>query len=72
VPEEAQLLELEWYTLEIIITYNECKGYRRKGSYAEDNRGQRVLQGFGVDTKGKGRREWRCYAISEFSVEYNI
>jgi len=44
VPEEAQLLELEWYTLEIIVTYNECRGCGRKGSYAEDNRGQGVLQ----------------------------
>jgi len=40
VPEKARLLELGWYTPEIIVTYNECRGCRRKGSYAEDNRGQ--------------------------------
>ena len=44
VLEEVRLLELGWYTLEIIVTYNECRGYGRKGSYAEDNRGQEVLQ----------------------------
>ena len=44
MPEEAQLLELGWYTPEIIVTYNKCRGCRRKGSYAEDNRGQEVLQ----------------------------
>jgi len=26
------------------VTYNECRGCGRKGSYAEDNRGQGVLQ----------------------------
>jgi len=44
VPEGARFLELGWYTLEIIVTYNECRGCGRKGSYAEDNRGQGVLQ----------------------------
>jgi len=43
VPEEAWLLELRWYTPEIIVTYNKCRGCRRKGSYAEDNKGQGVL-----------------------------
>jgi len=43
VLEEARLLELGWYTPEIIVTYNKCRGCRRKGSYAEDNRGQGVL-----------------------------
>jgi len=43
VPEEAWLLELGWYTPEIIVTYNKCRGCGRKGSYAEDNRGQGVL-----------------------------
>jgi len=43
IPREAQLLELGWYTLEIIVTYNKCRGCRRKGSYVKDNRGQRVL-----------------------------
>jgi len=27
----------------MIVTYTECRGCRRKGSYAEDDRGQRVL-----------------------------
>jgi len=31
-------------TEEVIVTYNKCRGYGRKGSYAEDNRGQGVLQ----------------------------
>jgi len=55
IPREAQLLELGWYTPEIIVTYNKCRGCRRKGSYAEDNRGQRVLQDrtFGCGCKGK-------------------
>jgi len=44
VLEEVQLLELEWYTPEIIVTYNKCRGCRRKESYVEDNRGQGVLQ----------------------------
>ena len=44
VLEEAQLLELGWYTLEIIVTYNECRGCGRKGSYTKDNKGQGVLQ----------------------------
>jgi len=43
VPEEAWLLELKWYTPEIIVTYNKCRGCRRKGSYVEDNKGQGVL-----------------------------
>jgi len=44
VPQEARLLELGWYTPEMIVTYNECRGCGRKRSYAEDNRGQGVLQ----------------------------
>jgi len=44
VPEEAWLLELGWYTPEIIVTYNKCRGCGRKGSYVESNRGQGVLQ----------------------------
>jgi len=59
VPEEVQLLELGWYTLETIVTYNECRGCRRKGSYVEDNRGQGVLQDrkfwYGYQGKGEGR-----------------
>jgi len=60
MPEEAQLLELGWYTLEIIVTYNECRGCGRKGSYAEDNRGQRVLQNRKFWCECQGKRERRA------------
>jgi len=55
VLEKAQFLELEWYTPELIVIYNKCRGYGRKGSYAEDNRGQGVLQDrtFWYGYKGK-------------------
>jgi len=38
VLEEVQLLELGWYTPEIVVTYNHCR-CERKRSYVEDNRG---------------------------------
>jgi len=44
VPEEVQFLELEWYVLGMIVTYTECRGCGRKGSYAKDDRGQGVLK----------------------------
>jgi len=44
VPEEVQFLELGWYVRGMIVTYTECRGYGKKGSYAEDDRGQGVLQ----------------------------
>jgi len=44
VPEDAQLLELGWITEEVIVTYIECKWYRKKGMYRENNRGQGVLK----------------------------
>jgi len=44
IPEEAQFLELGWYVLGMIVTYTEYRGYGRKGSYAEDDRGQGVLK----------------------------
>jgi len=55
VLEKARFLELEWYTPELIVIYNKCRGYGRKGSYAEDNRGQGVLQNrtFWYGYKGK-------------------
>ena len=61
VPEEAQLLELGWYTLEMIVTYNECRGCRRKGSYAEVTGARECskIGSFGVNTKEKKREEWR-------------
>ena len=42
VPREAQLLELEWMTKEIVVLYLTCK-YGEKGSHVEDNRGQGVI-----------------------------
>jgi len=51
VPEEAQFLELGWCIPGMVVTYTECRGYGRKGSYAEDDRGQGVL---------------RCYAVQIF------
>ena len=57
VPEETQFLELGWYVPGMIVMYTKCRGYGRKGSYAEDNRGQRVLQGrtFWCGCRGKKR-----------------
>ena len=45
MPENAQLLELEWITEEVIVTYIEWRWCRKKGIYREDNRGQGVLKG---------------------------
>jgi len=42
VPREARLLELEWITEEIVVSYLTCK-CREKGSHVEDNRGQGVI-----------------------------
>jgi len=62
MPEEARLLELGWYTPEMIVTYNECRGCGRKGSYAEDNRGQGVLQDrifwYGCRRKKEKKAAW--------------
>jgi len=44
VPEEAQFFELGWCILGMIVTYTKCRGCGRKGSYAEDDRGQGVLR----------------------------
>jgi len=43
IPDEACLLELEWYTKEVIVLYVECKRYRQKGCHVEENREQRVI-----------------------------
>ena len=45
VPEDAQLLELGWMTEEVIATYIECRWYRKKEIYQEDNKRQGVLRG---------------------------
>jgi len=42
--EEAQFFELGWCIPGMIVTYTKCRGYGRKGSYAEDDRGQGVLR----------------------------
>jgi len=42
VPREVQLLELEWMTEEIVVSYLACK-CREKGSHVEDNWGQGVI-----------------------------
>jgi len=57
IPEEAQFLELGWYVLGMIVIYTECRGCGRKGSYAEDNRGQGVLwdRTFWYRCRGKKR-----------------
>jgi len=41
----------------MIVTYTECRGCGRKGSYAEDDRGQRVFwdRTFWCGCKGKKR-----------------
>jgi len=56
----------------MIVTYNKCRECGRKGSCAEDNRGQVVLQDrkfwCGYQGKRKGRAA-QCYATREFSAE---
>jgi len=45
VPENAQLLELEWMIEEVIAIYIECRWCGKKGMHRENNRGQGVLRG---------------------------
>ena len=42
IPKEVRLLELEWMTEEIVVSYLTCK-CGEKGSYVEDNQGQGVI-----------------------------
>ena len=37
------LLELEWYTREVIVLYMECERCGQKGCQVEENRGQGVI-----------------------------
>jgi len=37
------LLELGWYTKEVIVSYVECKRCGQKGCQVEENRGQEVI-----------------------------
>jgi len=65
VPREARLLELEWMTEEIVVSYLICK-CGEKGSHVEDNRGQEVipfwkwkeLSWCGCKGKTKGKVAW--------------
>ena len=41
--DEACLLELGWYTKELIVSYVECERCGQKGCQVEKNRGQRVI-----------------------------
>jgi len=44
IPDEVHLLELGWYTEEVIVTYLECEKCGRKGCHMEENRGQGVIK----------------------------
>ena len=43
VPEKAYLLELGWYTKEVVVSYLVCEMYRSQGCHVEDNREQGVI-----------------------------
>jgi len=43
IPDEVCLLELEWYTKEVIVLYVECERCGQKGCQMEENRGQGVI-----------------------------
>jgi len=45
IPDEACLLELGWYTREVIVLYVECKRCGRKRYHVEENREQGVISG---------------------------
>ena len=42
--QEARLLELEWCTEEVIVTYVQCERWREKGYHVEENRKQGVTK----------------------------
>jgi len=44
VSQEARLLELEWCTEEVIVTYVQCERWGEKRYYVEENRKQRVTK----------------------------
>ena len=39
IPDEACLLELGWYTKEVVVLYVECERYGQKECQVEENRG---------------------------------
>jgi len=43
IPDKACLLELGWYTKEVIVSYVECERCGQKGCQVEKNRGQGVI-----------------------------
>ena len=43
IPDKACLLELGWYTKEVIASYVECERCGQKGCQVEKNRGQGVI-----------------------------
>jgi len=43
IPDKACLLELGWYTKEVIVLYVECERCGQKGCQVEENRGQGVI-----------------------------
>jgi len=52
VPDKVLLLELEWCTREIVVTYMQCKRCGKKGCHVEENRRQGVI---------KDRQKWYGY-----------
>jgi len=53
--EEACLLELEWYTKKMIVTYVQCERCGDKGCHVEENRRQEMI---------KDRQRW-CGCIEK-------
>jgi len=43
IPDGACLLELGWYTKEVVVSYVECEGCGQKGYHIEENKGQGVI-----------------------------
>ena len=43
IPDEVCLLELGWYTKEMVVSYVECERCGQKGCQVEENRGQGVI-----------------------------
>jgi len=43
IPDEACLLELGWYTKEVVVLYVECERCGQKEYQVEENRGQGVI-----------------------------
>jgi len=44
VLEKALLLELGWYTKEVIVTYVQCDRCEKKGCYMKENRRQGMIK----------------------------